>query len=175
MDQNYFELFNLPPGFDVDLAELEQAYQKIMQQVHPDRQHKQEFQQRLAAQYTALVNDAYDCLKNPVSRAIYLAEQNGIHIDLEQSTIYDEDFLGQLMLWQERLQDLSEDKNTAGLTALDREIRSVLDRQETLFEQAYSALRERDPGQSGQNLAPAITDAVLKMNFLYRFIKRVND
>ncbi len=34
---NYFELFNIPISFDVDLSALPQTYQQLQLLTHPDR------------------------------------------------------------------------------------------------------------------------------------------
>ena len=61
--QNYFEFFNLPEQFAIDLQGLDQAYKKIQRLVHPDRfVTATEAEKRTAMQWAAMANDAYRTL-----------------------------------------------------------------------------------------------------------------
>src|SRR3990167_7950003 len=82
LKKNYFELFCLPVTYQVDLELLSQRYRALLQQVHPDRfVNASPQEQRLAVQYTGLVNDALDTLKSPIKRSAYLLKIHGIDID----------------------------------------------------------------------------------------------
>ncbi|MBT4758876.1 MAG: Fe-S protein assembly co-chaperone HscB, partial [Nitrosomonadales bacterium] len=37
MTQNYFELFNLPEKFQINLEKLQENYRTIQKEIHPDR------------------------------------------------------------------------------------------------------------------------------------------
>jgi molecular chaperone HscB len=68
--QNYFELFNLPISFDVDIASLKEKYQDLQKVVHPDRFTSASDKERLlSVQQAASINDAFDTLKKPIARA----------------------------------------------------------------------------------------------------------
>ena len=171
MKQNYFELFNLPEDFNIDLNRLEQSYQQVMQQVHPDRQQNQALQQRLAAQYAALANDAYHCLKDPVSRAAYLAKQQGIDIVLEKISIHDAAFLEQLIMWEECLEEVPSTPDSSQLNSLQQEIHQAIAEQESAFTQFYASIN--DPFD--QNTKSRITDIISKMRFLYKLKKQMDE
>lgn len=70
---DYFTLFHLEPRFDLDVAELTRRYRDVQSEIHPDRYAgKSAQEQRLAVQQAAYVNEAYQCLKQPLMRARYL-------------------------------------------------------------------------------------------------------
>ena len=70
---NYFSLFHLEPRFDVDCSELTRRYRDVQSEIHPDRfAGKSSQEQRLAVQQAAYVNEAYQCLRQPLARAKYL-------------------------------------------------------------------------------------------------------
>ena len=185
MKQNYFELFKLPSDFNIDLNLLEQSYQQVMRQVHPDRQQKQELQQRLAAQYAALANDAYHCLKDPVFRAAYLAKQQGVDTELEQVSIHDAAFLEQLIMWEECLEEVRSVPDSSRINSLQQEIHQAIVEQESAFAGLYTELRKAENTSINafastavnhsidQNTKSCITDIISKMRFLYKLKKQL--
>ena len=75
---NYFELFNLPVQFAIDRNSLDNAYREIQNLVHPDRfVTATEAEKRTAMQWATMANDAYQILRDPLRRSIYLCELNG--------------------------------------------------------------------------------------------------
>ena len=91
---NYFALFGLSPRFRFDPAVLDQAYRALQSDIHPDRfAGGTEAQQRMALQSSTRVNEAYRALKDPVQRAQYLLQLNGIEALSETDTQLPMDFL----------------------------------------------------------------------------------
>ena len=125
---NYFELFNLPVSFDVDLSTLPQTYQQLQRLTHPDRFASGSEQEKLVAiQKNAQVNDAYSVLKSPLSRAEYLLNLRGIDLQHEQKTIKDTAFLMQQMEWREELSEISEQTDPLiALESLEDEINQTI-------------------------------------------------
>ncbi|RUO49268.1 co-chaperone HscB [Pseudidiomarina donghaiensis] len=106
---NHFELFNLPAAFQLDAAELQQRYRKLQQTMHPDRfANGSERDKLLAVQRTAQLNDAYQTLRSPLSRAEYLLELRGIDLAHEQTTLQDPEFLMAQMEWRERIEEVDD-------------------------------------------------------------------
>ncbi|MFK7977298.1 MAG: Fe-S protein assembly co-chaperone HscB [Halioglobus sp.] len=78
LQQNYFQLFDLPVGFSVDQAKLGDRYRVLQGELHPDRYAGAPAQEQcLAVQYSALVNEAYAALRKPLTRALYLMQLAG--------------------------------------------------------------------------------------------------
>ena len=70
---DHFDLFHLPQRFAVDPRALDEAYRTVQAQVHPDRfAAAGEAQKRGAMQWASQANDAYQTLKQPLKRAVYL-------------------------------------------------------------------------------------------------------
>ncbi|HEY6529803.1 MAG TPA: Fe-S protein assembly co-chaperone HscB [Cellvibrionaceae bacterium] len=104
IQQNYFELFQLPQAFDVDQAALASAYRKVQQQVHPDKfAGLPAAEQRIAVQFASYVNQAYDTLRHSVKRGEYLLALAGQGESMQNSTTQDSAFLIQQMQWRETL------------------------------------------------------------------------
>jgi len=107
LKQNYFELFGLSPDFVLDTDTLAARYRDLQQAVHPDRfASASEQERRLSLQSAAHINEAFQTLKRPLSRARYLLELRGVSPD--QSTALDGDFLVEQMNLREQLDELVE-------------------------------------------------------------------
>jgi len=115
---NHFELFGLEPAYALDGAALEQAYRDIQSKIHPDRfAHAGDAERRASMQWTTRVNEAFRVLKDPVQRAKYLLELNGVDVAFETNTSMPAEFLMQQLELREAL-ELAAAERDAG--ALDR-------------------------------------------------------
>ena len=105
---NYFELFGLPSQFNLDGSLLSSQFRELQKQFHPDNFATASERDRLmAVQKAAEINDAYQVLKNPISRAEYILSENGVEIRGEQQTMQDPMFLMEQMELREELEDIS--------------------------------------------------------------------
>jgi molecular chaperone HscB len=76
-----FALLGLPPAYDVDLAALEQAFFERSKQLHPDRVAGAPVAERVAQlSRSRALNDAYQLIKKPITRAEYLLARAGVTI-----------------------------------------------------------------------------------------------
>ncbi len=83
---DYFFVFGLEKMLNLDLAALEHEFHRLSRKVHPDRFARagdNERQWSLAD--TALLNDAYRTLKDPLRRTEYLLKLEGAEIGEEHS------------------------------------------------------------------------------------------
>jgi molecular chaperone HscB len=121
--QNHYELFQLPPRFDVDMAALDAAYRDVQGRVHPDRfVNATDAEKRVAMQWATRANEAYQTLRNPQKRAQYLCELNGVDLQTESNTAMPMDFLMQQMEWREALAEARAAKDAEALDALDAQV-----------------------------------------------------
>lgn len=108
LTDNDFTIFALPQQFEQEDHVLAQRWKDLLAQTHPDRFVSQgQAAQRLATQWTMRINEAYQRLKNPVSRAALLCELAGETIDSETNTTMPVPFLMQQMQWRETLEEAS--------------------------------------------------------------------
>ena len=107
---DYFRFFGLNQQFNIDLPALDQAYLAIQKEVHPDRHARgSETEQRLAMQMATLVNTAFQTLKNPIQRGLYICQLHGVDAKLETNTAMPAAFLMKQMEWRENLDEQAED------------------------------------------------------------------
>jgi molecular chaperone HscB len=115
-----FTLFGLPPRQALNRADLDARRRELQAQVHPDRFAAEgAAAQRVAMQWAVRVNEAYQRLKDPLSRAAYLCALRGVPIDAERNTAMPAAFLMQQMAWREALDEAAD---AAAVEALDAEI-----------------------------------------------------
>ena len=107
LSQNYFQLFDLPQQFSVDAQHLGQRYRQLQRELHPDRYASASAQeQRLAVQYSGLVNEAYSTLNRPLSRALYLLGLAGMTQEEISAQQVDGGFLIEQMELREKLESM---------------------------------------------------------------------
>jgi len=107
LSSNYFEIFELPRSFTIDLTLLVQRFRDLQQVVHPDRfASASDQERRISMQRSTKLNEAYQVLKDPLSRARYLLELNGVQWGDEQSTVSDTEFLMEQMELREALSEV---------------------------------------------------------------------
>jgi molecular chaperone HscB len=109
MTQNYFELFQLLPQYDVDFTRLKARYYELQQQFHPDKQDSAA-DKRQALQFSALINDAYQTLQCHIRRASYLLDLLGVDLEIESNTQLSPTFLMAQMDLRETLEGSRHDK-----------------------------------------------------------------
>ncbi len=123
--ENHFALFQLPQKFAIDAAQLDSAYRELQSRVHPDRfVSATDAEKRVAMQWATRANEGYQTLKNPLRRAGYLCELNGVDLGIESNTAMPAAFLMQQMEWREALEDARHAKDFAALETLDAELRA---------------------------------------------------
>ena len=79
---DYFEVFGLPRILGIDLAALEKTFHELSRKYHPDYfSTASPAEKTQAVRMTALLNDAYRTLRNPVRRVEYLLSLYGLKSD----------------------------------------------------------------------------------------------
>jgi molecular chaperone HscB len=83
---DFFSVFGLTPRLNLDLAELEHEFHRLSRRLHPDRFARAgENEKQWSLADTALLNDAYRTLKDPIHRTEYLLKLHGAEIGEEHS------------------------------------------------------------------------------------------
>jgi molecular chaperone HscB len=83
---DYFQVFGLERGFQIDLPALESEFHRLSRKVHPDRFARAgENERQWSLADTALLNDAYRTLKDPLHRTEYLLKLEGAEIGEEHA------------------------------------------------------------------------------------------
>ena len=83
---DYFSVFTIKPHLNLDLEALEQEFHRLSRRLHPDRFARAgENEKQWSLADTALLNDAYRTLKDPLRRTEYLLKLHGAEIGEEHA------------------------------------------------------------------------------------------
>ena len=119
--KSHFEFLGLAESYQLDLAQLQQAYLRLQAAVHPDRFARAGgAEHRIAMQLATQANEANRTLSDPTRRAAYLCELHGAPIQAETNTSMSHTFLIEQMGWRESLEEARETKDAVALAGLDR-------------------------------------------------------
>jgi len=146
LNQNPFELLNIPIAFDIPQNTLLHNYQKLMKTTHPD-QYLTKPEKEHAITKSIAINQAFEKLKNPIQRAEILLEL--LHINAMDAQTQP-DFLEEMM----RLQEMN-DTDTA---------KKAFDDAQATFAKAFL---EKD--------IPALKKNYLTMKYLSRSMTKRNN
>jgi molecular chaperone HscB len=84
---DYFSVFGLEPKLNLDLTELEHEFHRLSRKLHPDRFARAlENEKEWSLADTALLNDAYRTLKDPLRRTEYLLKLVGAELSADRET-----------------------------------------------------------------------------------------
>jgi molecular chaperone HscB len=168
-EEDYFSLFGLPRSFDVDTQDLASRYRELQRQVHPDKfAHAPEQERRLSMQMTTRINEAFQTLKDPLTRGRYLLQLAGVETDEETDTRMDGAFLVEQMELRERLDEVDEqDDPSSALAAMYDEIDARL---RTRVDGLCAALAE-----DAHSARMRARELVREMQFLRKLLKEVED
>jgi len=118
LTDDHFTLLGLPQQQALDRAVLDARRRDLQGQVHPDRFAAEgATAQRIAMQWAVRVNEAYQCLKDPVARAAYLCALRGAPVDAERNTAMPAAFLMQQMAWREALEEAGDPQSVQQIDA----------------------------------------------------------
>jgi molecular chaperone HscB len=83
---DYFEAFGMPRQLEIDVKDLEKKFYALSRKLHPDLfARRSAREQAEALETSAVLNDAYRVLRDPIARALYVLKQEGLDIG-EQGT-----------------------------------------------------------------------------------------
>ena len=159
LTQNYFELFNLPEKFQIDLEMLQENYRAIQKEIHPDRFATSSENEKVQSMIKSTqANDAYQTLKSPIKRAKYILS---LHKSVEKITL-PPDFLMQQMEWEEHFETI--EKNSSELT----EFKSTINKKYKEYSLLIST--QIDDDQNWSDAAISID----KLYFIEKLLQKIN-
>lgn len=169
LGKSYFELFDLPATFDLDVTDLATRYRELQRRFHPDRfASASEPQRRLSLQLTAQINAAFQTLKDPVARARYLLGLQGVDTGEDTDTAMDTAFLMEQMELRESLAEARE--------AVDRHARLETLRLRVIKEfEARSALLCTRFTENSEPARQQARNLVREMQFLQKLAHEVEE
>ncbi|QOV62904.1 co-chaperone HscB [Kosakonia pseudosacchari] len=153
---DYFTLFGLPADYQLDVQALATRFQDLQRQFHPDRfASRPQAEQLAAVQQSATINQAWQTLRNPLTRAEYLLSLHGFDLASEQHTVRDTAFLMEQLELREDLDEIEKAQDATRLDAFQQRVKGMYDtRHRQMVEQLASQTWD------------AAADTVRKLRFL---------
>lgn len=110
---DFFRVFGLPRKLDLDREVLEKHFHALSWKLHPDNFYNASSSERQASlECSALLNDAYRALRDPLARVEYLLELEGVRKEGETKQQAPADLLEEVFELNEYLDELRAAKKT---------------------------------------------------------------
>jgi molecular chaperone HscB len=163
---DHFTLFGLPAIFRIDPPALDEHFREFQARVHPDRFARAgESERRVSLQWATRVNEAYQILKNPLSRAQYLLNLAGQGVDQGNNTAMPSEFLMEQMEWREAVAEARQVCEIAELEDLRHRVRWRMNK-------SYGRLAELIDDERDY---AAAADCVRRLMFLEKLLAEIDD
>ena len=161
---NYFALFGLPIGFQVDTNKLRAAFMDIQRASHPDKfAQSNSYEQEEALERSALANKGFSLLNNKDQLLPYVLELKGI-ITPDEKYALSPDFLMEMMELNEAWMEA--DDETAKKSILDQ-IKAI---QDEILEPIKSYLEMDQIDSIAQETMLQIKEYYYKKKYLDRIL-----
>lgn len=164
--QNYFELFELEVGCDIDLSQLRDRFMSLQRDYHPDKHAASDDAERLlAVRIASFVNEAHQTLSVPLKRAEYVLQLHGVSTDTETDAKMDTAFLMEQMQWREALEDVDL-KSEAAFDELDELRREI--------SSSIKAVTSQVEAQLASNDLASARDSIRQWQFLAKLVGEID-
>ncbi len=139
ISNNYFKLFDMHQSMQLNSELLDERYKSLQRESHPDKfASGSEGQKRWAIQATSYINEARSTLLDPLRRAIYLLNLEGIDLNVETDTQMSPEFLMDQIQLREELQSIrSQADPFAALSRLSTRIKAEIEAIKADFEASF--------------------------------------
>ncbi|MDR2113118.1 MAG: Fe-S protein assembly co-chaperone HscB [Candidatus Accumulibacter sp.] len=163
---DHFTLFGLAPFFRIDSLALDKRFRELLTRVHPDRfTQAGESERRVSLQWSTRINEAYQTLKNPLTRARYLLDRAGRGVDQGNNTAMPPEFLMEQMEWREAVAEARTARETAELEQLHHRVKQRMNK-------GYDQLAELIDDKRDY---AAAADRVRRLMFLEKLLYEIDD
>lgn len=163
---DYFSLFGLPREYAIDGSTLEQRFRELQSRVHPDKHaHLGDSEKRQAMEQATEANAAFQTLKNPLQRAMYLLRLAGNEVAVENNTAMPTEFLIEQMELRENVSDARGGGDEDALDVLRRDLKSRMVGEYAML----GALLDQ------QKAYDAAADMVRRLMFQEKLLQEIDD
>jgi molecular chaperone HscB len=169
-----FAALGLPRRYDIDMDELETSYRELQKALHPDKHAGAGASQRkLSLEKAVAVNEAYRTLKDDLRRAealLALFQASDPAHEPSSTQPQDAEFLLQVMVLREALDEAKDTHDRARVEALTEEVQGQRTATRAELVGVFAVL---EGGTSQTRLAQAAS-LVGRLKFFDRFLEQVS-
>ena len=170
-DVNHFEVMGLTRCFEIDSGELENIYQRLTLEMHPDFfEAAPQEQKQLSEKYSVMLNSAYSTLREPASRATYLLSLYVRGKNLQTDKL-PEGFLQEMFFFQESLDEILESDDQSAL----RKMNEDLQKRSISIESNYATLfKKLETSPENTEILQQLQTQLNIERYLRRLLDRIN-
>jgi molecular chaperone HscB len=147
---DFFAVFGLDRRLKIDESALQRRFYELSRQYHPDRfAGRPAPEQEFALDMTALINDGYRVLRDPVKRAEYLLKHEGFDIGEQRSNNVPPELLEEVFELNMMLEELrgGDESTRPQLEAEEKRFLQMLERVDCDLDSEF-AVYDSDPDKS---------------------------
>lgn len=172
LDKNYFELYELIPGFRVDDAQLKKKFYELSKRFHPDFYvNETDEKQQEILELSTLNNKAYQVLSDPLKRIEYILSLHNLLAEGDKYVL-PQDFLMDMMEVNEVLMEMEFEKDTMKLMDLRRQVDQM---EMSLFDELKQNTDKFDLiGKNAESILLKIKDIWYRQKYLMRIRESLN-
>ena len=170
-DIDHFEVMGLPHCFEIDSVELENRYQRLTLEMHPDFfVAAPEKQKLLSEKSSVMLNAAYSYLREPASRARYLLSLFAREKNLQTEAL-PEGFLQEMFTLQESLDEMLESCDQSDLFKMNEDLQNRY----ASIESNYAALFKKfETSPENTEILQQLQTQLNAERYLRRLLDRIN-
>ena len=170
-DIDHFEVMGLPHCFEIDSEELENLYQRLTLEMHPDFfGAAPEEQKRLSEKSSVMLNAAYSTLREPASRAGYLLSLFAKGKNLQTDKL-PEGFLQDMFIFQESLDEILESGDQSALCKMNEDLQ---DRYNFIESNYASLFKKLETSPENTEILQQLQTQLNTERYLRRLLDRIN-
>ena len=170
-DIDHFEVMGMPHCFEIDSEELENLYQRLTLEMHPDFfGAAPEEQKRLSEKSSVMLNAAYSILREPASRASYFLSLYSKGKNLLTDKL-PEGFLQDMFIFQESLDEILESSDQSALCKMNEDLQ---DRYNFIESNYASLFKKLETSPENTEILQQLQTQLNTERYLRRLLDRIN-
>ena len=170
--KDYFQFFGIERHLAIDLAALQARFYELSRKLHPDRYSRKSAREKaLSTEATAILNDGWRTLKDPLERAEYLLDAEGFPIAEQRTKDVPPELLEEVFELNMALEELRD-----GDASARQQLVGARERFQTMLAQSDQDLEKlfvRWDSERGQSPLAAIRAVLNRRRYISNLIRDV--
>jgi len=174
---DYYKFFDLPRTLSLDPAELQQRFYKMSRLLHPDRYTRTpNVERQYSLEATAILNDAYRTLRDPLARAEYVLREHGFDIGEQRTKDVPPELLEEVFELNMALEELrGGDEDARGpLEASEKKFIAMRDEVDARLEQLFKRYDEAPSPEAAHEVLTEIRGVLNRRRYIRNLVDTVH-
>jgi molecular chaperone HscB len=174
---DYYRFFGLPKALAIDGENLQRTFYQMSRLLHPDRYGRRPERERsYSLEATAILNDGYRVLKDPVRRAEYILNENGFQVGEQRSSEVPPELLEEVFEFNMMLDELKsgDDGVIAQLDESRGRFLVMLDSLDNELDSAFHAHDDASEGEARLQTLTTIRAILHRRRYIQNLVREVD-